>query len=143
MSNKLIKPQTNEIIVDDGSKVFPIKNKHGKLLGRFEFTPSDTNIARRYDEVVDYLNNLTVPENTEEAGKKIEDAVVEKISYLIGGNAEEAFFSVLGAFTPLASGELFFENVLKAVSAVIERELSVRTKKVQRRMNKYVAKYHK
>ena len=143
MSNKLVKPQTNDIIIDDGSKVYTIKNKRGKVIGEFEFRPSDTNIVKRYEEVVDYLNNFKMPEDTEEAFLAAENEIKEKMSYLIGGDAGEAFFSILGPFSALASGELFVENVLGAISKVIEKEMSVRTKKVQRRMNKYVAKYHK
>lgn len=143
MSNKLVKSQTNDIIIDDGSKVYNIKNKQGKMLGRFEFRPSDTNIVNRYDEVVDYFNNFTIPEKTDQALRAAEKEITEKMSYLIGGNAEDAFFSIMGPFSALASGELFVENVLGAISKVIEKEMDVRTKRVQRRMNKYVAKYHK
>lgn len=145
MSNKLVKPQGNDIVVDDGTKIYNIKNLRGKLLGVFEFRPADTNIVNRYEEVVDFFNNLTVPEaeDMEKTVREVENQVVEKIDYLIGGDSKEAFFSIMGAFSVLASGELFFENVLGAVAKVIEREFSVRTKKLQRRMNKYVAKYHK
>lgn len=143
MGNRLAKPQTNDIVIDDGSKVYNIKNKNGKFLGKFEFRPSDTNILKRYEEVVDFFNSFKIPEETEAAVREAEKEMVEKMSYLIGGNAEEAFFSILGPFSALASGELFIENVLNSVSFVIEREMSVRTKKVQRRMNKYVKKYHK
>lgn len=143
MSNKLVKPQTNDIIIDDGSKVYNIKNKQGKLLGRFEFRPSDTNIVKRYEEVVDFFDNFTVPEDTEQAIQTAEKEMTDKMSYLIGGDAGEAFFTIMGPFSALASGELFIENVLSAIAKVIEKELSVRTKKVQSRMNKYVAKYHK
>ena len=145
MSNKLIKPQDNNIVIDDGTKVYNIKNKRGKLLGQIELRPSDTTIVNRYEEVVDYFNNLSIPEegNADEVVKKVEKETVEKMSYLIGGDAEQAFFSILGAFSVLASGELFFENVLGAVAKIIEKEFFVRTKKLKRRMNKYVAKYHK
>ena len=143
MSNKIYNQQTNDIIIDDGSKVYNIKNKQGKLLGRFEFRPSDTNIVKRYEEVVDFFNNFTVPEDTEQAIQTAEKEMTDKMSYLIGGDAGEAFFTIMGPFSALASGELFIENVLSAIAKVIEKELSVRTKKVQRRMNKYVAKYHK
>ena len=143
MSNKLAKPQTNDIIIDDGSKAYNIKNKQGKILGRFEFRPSDTNIVRRYEEVVDFFNNFSVPENTDQAMKTAEKEMTEKMSYLIGADAEEAFFTIMGPFSALASGELFVENVLGAIAKVIEKEMDVRTKRVQRRMNKYVAKYHK
>lgn len=143
MSNKLVKPQTNDIIIDDGSKVYNIKNKQGKMLGRFEFRPTDTNIVKRYEDVVEFFNNFTVPEDTDQAMKAAEKEITDKMSFLIGGDAEEAFFSIMGPFSVLASGELFVENVLQSVRTVIEREMNVRMKKVQRRMNKYVAKYHK
>ena len=145
MSNKLVKPQqqNNVIVVDDGSKVYDIVNKMGKKLGEFEFRPSDTNIVKRYEEVVDFFNNFTLPDNADEVYKLAEKEMTEKMSYLIGGDAGEAFFSIMGPFSALASGELFVENVLGAISEVIEREMSVRTKKVQRRMNKYVSKYQK
>ena len=143
MSNKLAKPQTNDIIIDDGSKVYNIKNKRGEILGKFTFRPSDTNIVNRYEEVVDFFNSFKIPEDTDQAIKVAEKEMKDKMSYLIGGGAGEAFFSIMGPFSALASGELFVENVLGAVANVIERELSVRTKRVQRRMNKYVAKYHK
>ena len=143
MSNKLAKPQTNDIIIDDGSKVYNIKNKRGEILGKFTFRPSDTNIVNRYEEVVDFFNSFKIPEDTDQANKVAEKEMKDKMSYLIGGDAGEAFFSIMGPFSALASGELFVENVLGAVANVIERELSVRTKRVQRRMNKYVAKYHK
>lgn len=143
MSNKLAKPQTNDIIIDDGSKVYNIKNKRGEVLGKFIFRPSDTNIVNRYEEVIEFFNSFKMPEDIDQAIKVAEKEMTEKLSYLIGGDAGEAFFSIMGPFSALASGELFVENVLGAVANVIERELSVRTKRVQRRMNKYVAKYHK
>ena len=37
----------NIIIIDDGTKVFPIYNKAKKRLGEFVFAPSDTNIVER------------------------------------------------------------------------------------------------
>lgn len=143
MNNKVVKNQTNDIIIDDGSKVYNIKNKRGEILGKFTFRPSDTNIVNRYEEVVEFFNSFKMPENTEQAIKVAEKEMTEKMSYLIGGDAGEAFFSIMGPFSALASGELFIENVLGAIAKVIEKELSVRTKQVQRRMNKYVAKYHK
>lgn len=147
MRNKLVKPRNtgNVIVIDDGSKIYDIVNKNGKRLGKFEFRPADTNIIKRYEEVVEFYNNYKVPEGkdlTVEERNKVEKEVIDKMSYLIGADAEEAFFTILGAFSPLASGEFFIENVLKSISKVIEQELAVRTSKVQRRVNKYVAKYH-
>lgn len=145
MSNKLKKNRTaqeNEIIIDDGSKTYNIKNKRNETLGTFTFRPSDTNIVNRLDEVVDFLNNYNVP-NTSDGAAMAEKEIVEKISYLIDADAEESFFKILGAFSPLANGELYVENVLNAISKVISKEFNHRSKLVQNHMNKYVAKYHK
>lgn len=143
MANKLVKPIGNKIVVDDGSKVYTIENKRGKVLGKFEFRPTDTNIVKRYEEVVDFYNSYQLPENpTETDMRTAEEEIMNRISYLVGADAKEAFFSILGAFSPLANGELFVENVLSSIAKVIEREINTRTKKVQSRMNKYVVKYH-
>lgn len=142
MSKKYANQNANDIIIDDGSKVYNIKNRRGEVLGEFIFRPTDTNIVNRYEEVVAYFNQLKLPDNSDEAMKEAEKEIIEKISYLVGADAGETFFSILGAFSPLANGELFAEQVISTIAKVIEKELSVRTTKVQRRMNKYVAKYH-
>lgn len=113
----------------------------GKKLGVFEFRPSDTNIVNRLDEVIEFFNTYKMPDG-EDGVSKAEKEIVEKISYLINADAGESFFKILGAFSALENGELYVENVLNAVAKVIEREFNCRSKKVQRRMNKYVAKYH-
>ncbi len=150
MSNKLVKSnvQGNNIIIDDGSKTYNIKNKLGKVLGEFTFRPSDTNIIDRYEEVAKFYESYQMPEKTGDSEKDIENIrkaekeIVDQISYLVDADAKEAFFGILGAFTVLESGELFVENVLSSIATVIEREMNVRTQKVKKRMNKYVAKYH-
>ena len=48
-------PNVNDIVVDDGSKTYSIKNKQGEYLGEFRFRPTDTNIVSRYKEVVDFF----------------------------------------------------------------------------------------
>lgn len=150
MSNKLVKSnvQGNNIIIDDGTKTYNIKNKRGQMLGKFTFRPSDTNIIDRYEEVAKFYESYQMPEKTGDSEKDIENIrkaekdIVDQISYLVDADAKEAFFGILGAFTVLESGELFVENVLSSIATVIEREMNVRTQKVKKRMNKYVAKYH-
>ena len=150
MSNKLVKSnvQGNNIIIDDGTKTYNIKNKRGQMLGKFTFRPSDTNIIDRYEEVAKFYESYQMPEKTGDPEKDVENIrkaekeIVEKISYLVDSDAKESFFGILGAFTVLESGELFVENVLSSIATVIEREMNVRTQKVKKRMNKYVAKYH-
>jgi len=134
----------NDIIIDDGSKSYNIKNKTGDILGEFKFRPADTNIVRRYEEAVKSLEDLKEPtgENNEEKMMAMEDAIVKQIDYLINASSKEAFFTIMGPLSPLANGEFFVESCLDAIKAIIEKELGARTKKVKARINKYAAKYH-
>lgn len=147
MSNKLIKPQqqNNVITINDGTKVYEIRNQRGELKGKFVFAPTDSNIVSRYEEVVEFFNNYDVPEGAEkeDTAKIIQDQLVKQISYLINADAEDAFFQILGALTPLPNGYLYVEDVLYSIGKIIEKEFNISTKKVQHRINKYVAKYHK
>ena len=151
MSNKFVKNNIhgNDIIIDDGSKSYNIKNKRGQILGKFTFRPSDTNIIDRYKEVVKFYDTYKMPEETGDKEKdienirKAENEIADQLSYLINGDAKEAFFQILGVFTLLESGEMFVENVLSSIAAVIEKEMNVRAEKFKKRVNKYVAKYHK
>lgn len=51
-------------------------------------------------------------------------------------------FQVLGPFSPMDDGRIFLEIVIDSVAKVIETKLNTNVTKVQRRVNKYVAKYH-
>lgn len=135
----------NIIIIDDGTKVFPIYNKAKKRLGEFVFAPSDTNIVDRYKEVQSYIENMKLedyPDN-EEGLRKMEDEIVQQMDYLTKADARESFFTILGPLTPLYNGDFFFENVLNAIASVISSEMKVRLKRSKAKIGKYTEKYHK
>lgn len=139
MSNK------NRIIIDDGTKVFPIYNKANKKLGEFVFAPSDTNIVNRYKDVQEYIANMKQEdyEDNEEGLQKMEEDIKKQMDYLTNADAKDAFFSILGPLTPLANGEYFFENVLNAIASVIGSEMKVRMERSRTKVRKYTEKYHK
>ena len=109
----------NKIVIDDGFKTYDIENKEGKILGQFSFNPSDTSIIHRHEEVVNELSELSFDEqnteNIDEELKRIEKVIYEKINYLLNADVAEAFFSIMGPLTPLASGQYFIESVLDAI----------------------------
>lgn len=142
MSNKLVRDRNggNEIIIDDGSKVFNIKNKHGKVLSRFIFRPADTNITQRYDEVRQFFEKFKAPD--EMSPEEIEQLFIEKLDYLVNADTKETFFGIMGPFSPMPDGRMFVEVCMDAICGVISRELDVRMKKTQSRVSKYTQKYH-
>ena len=143
MSNKMIKDKKtnfNGISVDTGVSEVPIKDRNGNLIGTIYVNPTDTNIVDRLEETIEFFKNYKVPTGFD-GFRKAEKEVTDRLSYILNTDAS-VFFKAVGPFTPLKSGELYFENVLNAVAGLIKKEMKFRTNKVQRRANKYTAKYH-
>lgn len=136
----------NKIVIDDGFKTYDIENKEGKILGQFSFNPSDTSIIHRHEEVVKELSELSFDEqnteNIDEELKRIEKVIYEKINYLLNADVAEAFFSIMGPLTPLASGQYFIESVLDAIGQAIQIETGERVQKVANKIAKHTSKYH-
>lgn len=136
----------NKIVIDDGFKTYDIENKEGKILGQFSFNPSDTSIIHRHEEVVKELSELSFDEqnteNIDEELKRIEKVIYEKINYLLNADVAEAFFSIMGPLTPLASGQYFIESVLDAIGQAIQIETGERVQKIANKIAKHTSKYH-
>ena len=116
----------------------------GNHLFTISFTPADIDIARRYDKVVEYLNEAAKKKlETQEALFELGDGLKEKLDGLFNADISTAIFSVMNPFTPLANGKLYVEEIVEQLGKVIETEMNIRLKKVQSRQNKYTEKYHK
>ena len=116
----------------------------GNHLFTISFNPADSDIARRYDKVVEYLNEAAKKKlETQEALFELGDGLKEKLDGLFNADISTAIFSVMNPFTPLANGKLYVEEIVEQLGKVIEAEMNIRLKKVQSRQNKYTAKYHK
>lgn len=134
---------------------------NGKPLFTICINPTDMGLIKRADELVDFLNNLIILEEktddeTEENRdletdmkvifmtlEKAEKELAEKLDHLFNAPISDQIYSVMDPFTPLKNGKLYIEEILDSISSVIEAEMKQRTKKVQSRMDKYTAKYHK
>lgn len=139
-----------QIKIDSGMKTYDLVNLDGKLLGQLTFNPSDTNIVKRHREVMEQLDRLkedfsrTARESTvSEDLAEIDRIVCEKVDYLLNADVSKTLFSIMGPFSPLASGQFFIENVMDAIGKVIQADNVGKAKKVRQKINKYTAKYHK
>lgn len=151
MSNKLIKgPQqnSNDIVINDGSRVYNIKNQRGEMMGKFSFVPSDIGVSDRYKHAVKVFEELQSQlENTTDMSDKtmaeIKKKMVDEIDYAFDANVSESFFKITGPFTLLSNGDFFVVNIFEALRSVIEKETGVRLEKAKSRASKYTQKYHK
>lgn len=131
------------IKIDDGSKTYEIVNLDDQVIGTFTFNPSDANIIKRYESVVDAIQEYAAKDEpmTPELLNEAQELITQKVSELVGVDTSKTFFSICGALSPMANGNLYVLNVIEALGAVIEKETNQRMKKVNAKMNKYLEGY--
>lgn len=139
---------SNQITIDDGFKTYELVNKDKKVLGEISFNPTDVNIAKRYEEVVEQLEKIDMNINTENPEeitkelKKVDEIIYEKVNYLVDADIADTLFAIMGPYSLMSSGQFFIEYILEVVGKIISQETGVRVKKMNKRIQKHTSKYH-
>lgn len=133
------------IKINDGTKTYEIVNQDDEVLGTFTFNPSDSNIIKRYDAVVEalqaYADEAQGAVLTQEKFNEAQDKITAMMDDLVKGDVRGSFFSICGPLTPMENGNLFVQTVLEGIGAVIEHETKQRIKKIDEKTAKYLAEY--
>lgn len=131
------------IKIDDGSKTYEIVNLDDQVIGTFTFNPSDANIIKRYESVVEAIQEYADKDAplTPQLFNEAQEFITQKVSDLVGSDTSKTFFSICGALSPMKNGNLYVLNVIEALGAVIEKETNQRMKKINAKMNKYLEGY--
>lgn len=153
-----LKQTAMEIVVDDGSQRIPIKNNMGEEMGVFYFRPTDIGLIQRYNDFVTKFSDIltplqevtispdgTVDIDDDTAVKALDEAekrLFEACDYMLGGNMSEAFFGKMHPFSPIG-GVFYCEIVLGKVGEFIAKQFDAETKKIDKRLSRYVGKYQK
>ena len=133
-----------------------IKDHTGKVLSEFSFNPSDANIVGRYEEFVkgleDLKNQIQAYEDSTDkesydknVGKLqvINEGINEKVNYLLNADVAGSIFSVMGPLSPLPSGDYYFTFILDQIGKKITNATGARMQKIEMKVKKHTAKYHK
>lgn len=144
------------ILSNDIYETVRIKDHTGKVLSEFSFNPSDANIIERFEnfskgfgeikkqiEEYESANNSLDYSNNMEKLNIINKNLHERLDYLLNTNAAESIFSVMGALSPLPSGEYYFSFILDQIGKKITNATGARIKKMDLKIQKHTAKYHK
>lgn len=137
--------QNNTPVLSVNSGVMNIDvNDNGEVIGQIRFNPSDIDIIRRYEKVVDIMNGYTMPENpTDQELLDFTDKVKELTDELLGYPVSDVLFGRTNPYTPNGKGELFFENVWNGLKILIETTMNQRVEKSLKKIKAATAKYHK
>lgn len=131
-----------KLAVDTGSITVELEDKNGNVIGEFEFVPNDSDILKRFDAVVEAMNNMQFGDSpTAEAVAQASNAVREQFDFLLGGKVSEGIFAKCGPFTVVKSGNFFFEEVLEGIGGLIESTTKQRINKKLAKARKAAAKY--
>ena len=135
---------TLKLKVDTGKIVVPIEDTDGECLGKMTFIPTDSDILKRYGDVVEFFNSTEFSEgSSEQEIMEYSDHVKEQFDYLFGYKVSEALFQKCGPLTIVSGGEFFFESVLDGISSIIEQITNERIEKRMAKVRKATARYHK
>ena len=125
--------------VDTGSVLINVDDK-GEIIGQFRFNPSDMDIVRRYETVVDALNAITI---AEDAGAdellKISDEIKKQFDYLLNYNVSDGIFAKCNPFSITANGDFYFENVLEGIAGLIQNITNQRIDKKKEKIKEAIA----
>ena len=133
-----------------------IKRYDGKVLSEFAFNPSDANIVERYEKFVEGLKELadkitdyekaneekTEQEKTKNMLKEINKEIHQKVDYLLNEEVSDKIFGVMGALSPLPTGDYYFMFIVEQIGRKIQNATGQRVKKMEMKIKKHTSKYH-
>jgi len=133
-----------QITLDD-KEYIEIVNSKKEVTGGFWWNPSDLDIVKRCDKVMEFFEHMEVPEGKDDADImfKISDIIKNQFNYLISPGAADELFKNCNPLSPRDDGTLYCEYVLNVIVAFIESQLNVRMKRTTSRIKKYTDKYEK
>ncbi len=121
-----------------GIKTYDLVDKRGNLIVQLVIDSADVNIVQRYAEVIQDINKAKMElrkgakktrgkfiKCLEEANKQ----AFEKINYLLGADVAKELLSVMGAFSPMPSGQFFVEYILEIIGGIIDKEIGLNSTK--------------
>lgn len=132
------------ITADIGEKIV-IKNTDGEEMGHFFFNPADPDIMRRCSIVSEKMKEIgkQIKLGETEEIESINKAIKEQTSFLLGESASETLFKYNSPLAITPNGSIYALYIFDIILNFIEEEVKERTKKTQKTMEKYTAKYKK
>lgn len=147
MAEKLI------LKVDDGSRLVEIHNVDDEVVGEFRFNPTDFDIMKRFDVVINELEAVEIPDipDTEDEESRelirVIDELSEKVKksfdYLLNYKTSDEIFAKCNPFTITSKGNMYCEDVIEGIANLIKQTMDKNFNKRSAKIKKATAKYHK
>lgn len=146
MENKL------QVVLDDGTREIPVKNKFGKLICNIYIRPADYSFVDRYNDFTKDFESIVKPleqigitndgqAEFEEGWKVIKEAereIINRFNLLFDMEDGEKLFEHRNAFSSV-NGRFYCELVLEALGDVVLNAINEESEKARKKMEKYLS----
>lgn len=135
-----------EIIIDDGTREFILKNNFDEVFAVIRFNPSDIGMIERFDEVVKYLDSIEIDETSNDADYmaqkiiEINAGIKEKYDYLCGCRISDRMFQRYQPLSVFGNGDFFCEIILEHISKLADESIKSRLTQKKAKIKKLTAK---
>ena len=121
---------------------FTFTDDDGEIVASFRVNPADIKLARRCQEVSEYLAGLrdkTSETATLDDAVKFNDELEEKICYLLGYDAKQSLFGMISATSIMGDGNMFVIHVVNKITEVVGPEIRKRKQSMAAAVSKHTA----
>ena len=143
---------SKSVVIDLGYQSYEIKSPDGEVVGVIRINPSDPGLAGRWQKAEDVMERCRAQIEAELAAGKSEieiwpkaleasDEIKTAIDYVFGSKVSDIFFGGNSAFAITMSGKTVLENVLEALTPIVQSAIKTAAKKAQERMEAHTAPY--
>lgn len=133
-----------ELNIDRGLKTYEIKDADGTPVGTIRFNPADPGLAGRWQELVDELDRLSTVDTTAMTAADtvaLDRRIKERMDYALGGQVSGVLFGGMSCLALCEDGTLVFENVLRALTPVLEAAQQKAMEATRQRMAQHTKAY--
>lgn len=131
-----------EIRVSTGKITVPIIDSDGETVGKITFNPTDVDILKRYEAVIDALNAITVPDGADaDAIFTVSDELKRQVDFLLGYPVSDEIFGRCNPLTLTDTGDFYIDVVLAGIGDLLEQITKQRIERKKAKIRKAAAPY--
>ena len=123
---------------------FTFTDEDGDVVASFRLNPTDVRLAGRIQEAASFFAQMAKEapaDATVDDVLKYNNAVEDKICYVLGYDAKNSLFGFMSATTILEDGEMFAKKILDKIEAAVLPEIRKRKAALMAGVKKHTAKY--
>ena len=131
----------NNVVLDSGVRTVTFAGLTDHVFSKFRINPTDVKTGERAIETAKFFEDLKFDSTSVEKVVELQKSVEDKISYILGYDSAGDIFGEVSALTILPDGSIFVEHVIDKIMEVVKPAVEQRQKAMQKRADKYTAKY--